>query len=86
MAYKFEEKLKEVIASCGDGVVIEKINEDSDLVRDFNFSSINIIQLVVQIESDFDIEIDDENLLPEKLSPYKRLVEMLKIKLAGDNL
>jgi len=83
MPYKFEEKLKELIVSCRDSVELEKINEETDLVRDFGFNSINIIQLVVEIESVFDIEIDDENLLQEKLSPYKNLIEILKAKLDG---
>lgn len=81
MAYKFEKKLKESIVSCGDNVDIDAINGDTDLIRDFNFKSINFIQLVVQLESDFDIEIDDEDLLLEKLSPYKGLVKILKANL-----
>jgi len=86
MVYKFEEKLKEIIVSCGDGVNIDAINEGSDLVRDFNFNSINVIQLVVQLESEFYIEIDDENLLLEKLSPYNGLIEILKAKLNEESI
>ena len=81
MAYKFEGKLKEVIVSCGEAIVLEQIDENTDLVRDFGYNSINIIQLVVELESVFNIEVDDENLLQEKLSPYKSLVEILKVKL-----
>jgi acyl carrier protein len=81
MCYKFEKKLKEVIASCGNYVIFENINDDTDLVRDFNFSSIDIIQLVVELESAFDIEIDDDDLLIESLAPYKSLIEILKLKL-----
>jgi acyl carrier protein len=84
MAYKFEDKLKETIVSCGESIDISTINEDTDLVRDYNFNSINIIQLVVELESVFDIEIDDENLLQEKLSPYKNLIVILKNKLNED--
>ena len=86
MAYKFEEKLKELIVSCGETVELSKINEETDLVRDFGFNSINIIQLVVEMERAFDMEVDDENLLQEKLSPYKNLVEMLKVKLNEEQL
>jgi acyl carrier protein len=86
MLYRFENKLRELIVSCGDGVELEKINEETDIVRDFGFNSINIIQLVVEMESTFDIEVDDENLLQEKLSPYKSLVEMLRAKLSEERL
>lgn len=84
MSCLFESKLKEAIVSCMDDIKIDMIDENTDLVRDFNFDSINIVELVVAIENNFDIEIDDENLLIEKLSPYKELVEMLKVKL-GEN-
>lgn len=84
MTYKFEEKLRELIVSSGDSIAIDKITEETDLISDFGFNSINIIQLVVEIESTFDIEIDDENLLQEKLSSYKNLVQMLKGKLGED--
>ena len=86
MAYKFEEKLKEIITSCGESVDADKINEETDLVRDFAFNSISIIQLVVELENEFDIEIDDEYLLQEILSPYKSLAEILKNKLSEGQL
>lgn len=81
MAYTFENKLKEVIASCGENINIDDLNENTDLIRDFKFTSINIVQLVVQLENVFDIEIDDDNLSQEKLSSYRSLLEILKRKL-----
>ena len=86
MANRFDEKLKEIIVSCGGEIDIEKINEDTDLIRDFDFNSINIVQLVVQLESTFGIELDNESLLLEKLSTYKGLVDILKAKLDEDNI
>lgn len=81
MIYEFENRLKELIVSSGEDIEINNINETTDLVRDFNFNSISIIQLIVEIESLFYIEIDDNDLSLEKLSPYTSLVEILKIKL-----
>ena len=78
MIYEFENHLKELIISCGEDILINDINENTDLVRDFNFNSISLIQLVVNIESAFNIEIDDENLLFERLSPYKGLVKIIE--------
>lgn len=78
MIYEFENRLKELIVSSGEDININDIDENTDLVRDFNFNSISIIQLVVEIESSFSIEIDDENLLLEKLSPYKNLLNIIK--------
>ena len=82
----FEEELKNIIASCGDDVDITRIDEQTDLVRDFNFDSINIIQLIVQIESKFNIEIDDENLLVEKISSYKNLIDIIMEKLDVEHI
>lgn len=86
MINKFDKKLKEIIVECKDGIDITKIDEQIDLVRDFGFDSINIIQLIVQIESEFDIEIGDEDLILARLSPYKNLVEILNKKLGEELL
>lgn len=76
--YDFENKLKQAIVSCSNDIDdVSVINENTDLIKDFNFDSINIIQLVVELESTFDIEIDDDNLLMERLSTYKSLVEIV---------
>lgn len=82
MNCEIESKLQELIVSSGEDVDFNKINEDTDLVRDFNFDSISLIQLVVNIEKTFNIEINDEDLLIEKLSQYRELVMMLEEKLS----
>lgn len=82
MNCEIESKLQELIVSNGEDVDYKKINEDTDLVRDFNFDSINLIQLVVNIEKTFNIEINDEDLAIEKISQYKELVLMLDNKLS----
>lgn len=82
MNCEIESKLQELIVSSGEDVDFKKINEDTDLVRDFNFDSINLIQLVVNIEKTFNIEINDEDLAIEKISQYKELVMMLEVKLS----
>lgn len=81
MEYKFEQRLKQAIAECGNDINISKINKETDLIRDFNFTSIDIIQLVVALETAFGIEIDDQYLVFEKLSPYHELVTMIREKL-----
>lgn len=82
MKYKFEEKLRNIIVSCCDLIAVNQINDDTDLIQDFEFDSINIIQLVVKIETEFDIEIDDDDLILEKLSLYKGLVELIEKKIS----
>lgn len=38
----------------------EKISSETDLIKDLGFDSITIIQLILDIEETFDIEINDE--------------------------
>lgn len=82
MKYKFEEQLRNIIVSCCDSIDVKQINDDTDLVQDFEFDSINIIQLVVKLETEFDIEIGDDDLILEKLSLYKGLVEIIEKKIS----
>jgi len=81
MINNVEEELKRIIFSCGENIVKADINENTDLVNDFGFTSINLVQLVVEIEEVFNIEIDDDYLSLEKLSPYKSLLEILYTKM-----
>ena len=82
MEMTIETRLKEIIASCGKGVKVEDLHEETDLVKDLKFDSINIIQLVAELECGFDIEIDDYNLELEKLSKYKTLRAIVEEKLS----
>lgn len=73
-----EKKLKDIISECGIEVNKNLINYNTDFIKDLGFSSINIVQLVVEIEYAFDIEILDDDLQIENLSSYKNLIELLK--------
>lgn len=76
-----EQRLKELIASTGEFIAVDKIDENTDMVQDFGFSSIEIIQLIVMIEDEFEFEFDDDELVVEKIAKYKDLVEIIKDKL-----
>jgi Phosphopantetheine attachment site. len=86
MTYNFEKKLKEIIVLCGDDLNIDMIENDTDLINDLYYSSINIIQLIVQLETTFDIEIEDDSLQLDKISKYKGLVEILQEKIKEEYL
>lgn len=77
---KLEVKLKEIITLCDVSIDKESLNESTDLVRDFGFNSVNIIQLLVVLESEFNIQIDDGDIVFEKLSTYKGLLDILNAK------
>lgn len=55
------EKLKEILVSADERnrALVENSTEESDLVRDFGFSSINMLYLVIAIEETFDIRFKE---------------------------
>lgn len=51
---------------------------EADYVKDKVFDSIMFVLLIVALEDEFNIEIDDENLLIENLSTFDRIVELVE--------
>ena len=75
----YDEILKTIISRCvAYEIDIQLINNDTDLVSEFGFSSVNIVQLVVEIENTFKIEISDEDMQIEKLSNYGLLISIIR--------
>lgn len=78
----FKEKLKRIIAEISSvEIEISEINDDTVLTNDLSFDSVQIISLIVEIESHFDIEIEDDDLDIEKLTVFKNLTDMIANKL-----
>ncbi|MGH4117870.1 acyl carrier protein [Clostridium sp.] len=55
------EKLKEIVAGYAE-VSINTINGDSRLIGDLGLGSMDFIDLVVDLEETFDVEINDKEL------------------------
>ena len=56
-------KLKELIQPyVGDNDAFTSMNEKSDLINDLKINSAHIVDIVLDIESEFDIMIDDESI------------------------
>lgn len=73
--------IRGIISKCGAGLEVDSITDDTNLVDDLNFSSINLIQLVVDLENEFKIVISDENLTVEKLSSLESLTSIVNQEL-----
>jgi acyl carrier protein len=83
------EKLNFVILQCAKlSQDIESImfNDYTDLVDDLSFDSINIISLVIQLESEFNIQIPDDYLLYEELRNYSKLRDIVKKLISSTEL
>jgi acyl carrier protein len=54
------EKLKNIVAESL-GVDIDEVNEKSYFIEDLGADSLDIVELVMAIEKEFDVEIPDED-------------------------
>ena len=69
------EKLKEVIAGVLN-VDVNEITMDSTFTDDLGADSLDVFQIIMGIEDEFDVKIDAE--LAEKISTVGEAVELLK--------
>jgi len=74
MSKEILEKLQELIREYSGNSDLQ-ISEDSSLINDLRLSSLDVISLIGIIEDNFDIEVDDENIL--KMVTVKDVVEYI---------
>lgn len=74
-----EQKLKNLIMECKEGIVEEKIINKTNLVEDLNFDSIELIHFIVRVEEEFDIEFDDDDLEIDKIVVFEELVRVISL-------
>jgi acyl carrier protein len=79
-----DQRLKEIIAKVAtQDVDAGNINEEIILTSDLGYDSVQIIELIVELENEFNIEIDDDDLEIENLTVYCKLYEMIERKTKG---
>lgn len=66
-------KIKEVVGLEN----AENILGDKDL-RDDGLDSLNAIELIVELEMEFAIEFDEDDLLVERINTVEKIVELVK--------
>ena len=69
------EKLKEIIADVLN-VEVNDITEDTTFVDDLGADSLDVFQIIMGIEEEFDIEIENEEA--EKIVTVSDAVEQIK--------
>lgn len=55
------DRLKEIVAE-NLGASVEDLTEDTKFIEDLNADSLDIVELTMAIEEEFDVSIDDEEL------------------------
>ena len=82
-----EMTLKEMVVSLSpQDITVESVSDSVDLIKDFGFSSITLVQLVVDIEKEFNIEFDDAMLGFESLINFNNLIKYVKERVSEVNV
>ena len=69
------DNIKEVVAEQLD-VSVDEIKEDSKFVEDLGADSLDVVELVMALEEEFDIEIPDEDA--EKIQTVKDALDYIQ--------
>lgn len=73
--------LKDMIMSLSPNCISgEAISSSTDLIKDLGFDSIIIVQLIINVETEFGFEFDDEMLGFEGIVNFGKLVEYVEKK------
>ncbi len=74
------QKLKEIVKPyVKEDNLLENINEDTDFINDLNINSANLVDVVLDVEEVFDIEIDADSM--EKMRDVKSALAVIEEKL-----
>lgn len=60
---------------------LENINENTDFINDLNINSANLVDVILDVEEVFDIEIDAESM--EKMRDVKSALAVIEEKLSS---
>ena len=76
------EKLKLIVKpQTTNTEAYENLNEETDFIKDLNINSANLVDIVLDIEENFDIVIDNPDM--ERMLDVKTAVEIIETKLAA---
>lgn len=75
-------KLKPIVANYAqDKEALEQINMDTDFIKDLKINSANLVDVVLDVEEEFDIVIDNESM--ERMLNVRAAMEIIEAKLAA---
>lgn len=76
------QKLKYIVKPyVKDEAALEKINENTDFINDLNINSANLVDVVLDVEEVFDIEIDADSM--EKMRDVKSALAVIEEKISA---
>lgn len=74
-------KLKPIVANYAqDKDALEQINAETDFIKDLKINSANLVDVILDVEEEFDIVIDNESM--ERMLNVQAAMEIIETKLA----
>lgn len=79
-----EDRLRHYIVNeIAPGRVARDVHSDYPLIAEHIIDSLGIFQVVGFMETEFDVEIDDEDLLPENFGSLAGMARLIAAKKSG---
>ncbi len=78
---EFIERLKKIVKPyVQNEEAFEQLTEETDFIGDLKINSANLVDIVLDVEDEFDIEIDNDSM--EKMLSVKSALEIIELKLS----
>ena len=75
-------KLKSIVAPyIQNEDAFKNLNEDTDFVNDLQINSANLVDIILDVEDEFDIRLENEDM--EKMLDVKSTIAIINSKLAS---
>ena len=75
-------KLKAIVAPyIQNEDAFKSLSEDTDFVNDLQINSANLVDIILDVEDEFDIRLENEDM--EKMLDVKSTMEIINTKLAA---
>ena len=75
-------KLKPIVANYAqDKEALDKIGPDTDFIKDLKINSANLVDVVLDVEEEFDIVIDNQSM--ERMLTVQASIDIIESKLAA---
>lgn len=76
------DKLKGIVSPyVQDEDAFKNLNEDTDFVKDLKINSANLVDIILDIEDEFDIRLENEDM--EKMLDVKSAMKIVNTKLSA---
>ncbi|WP_347052567.1 acyl carrier protein [Flavobacterium olei] len=76
------ERLKAIIKPFATNTeAFDNLTEETDFIKDLNINSANLVDIVLDIEENFDVVIDNADM--ERMLDVKTAIEIIETKLAA---